>query len=137
VPSTHGAVIFSGDGVMFEAGNAEFSSSIVVFTKVLLDTGNAYDPSTGKFTALYPGLHFFETMICFDMWYEFSIRKNGYTMVESDYDRTSSEQVCRSITVFTFLKTGDIVYVYLHYTDNRLNPVIPNVDNKFGGYLIQ
>jgi len=129
--------MFSGRAVAFEADDGEYlyTSSRIVFKNILFNTRNAFSSSTGIFTAPYAGLYLFSARICDNRHSTFSIRSNGYIIVETTVN-TPGTTVCRSLTCVIDLSYGDEVYVYV-YISKSSSAVDPNVENKFSGYRIQ
>jgi len=119
--------------VAFEARNGG-GDSIIVFKDVLLNTGNRFSSSTGKFTAPYSGLHLCAAKICHNKSYIFYIKKNGYVMEKKEVTTSNTAVVCSSLTCVTYLETGDKVNIYVH-VDGLSHSVPENVKNEFIGWL--
>ncbi|CDQ77732.1 unnamed protein product [Oncorhynchus mykiss] len=110
----------------------------LVFQRVLSNVGNAYNPTTGIFTAPVRGLYHF-TFTAFDWgWTTMtgaSLRRNGQLMV-SVYDEKeggSSESSSNSATFL--LQVGEQVYVALWRHGHRISDN-ENHYSSFNGFLL-
>nr|XP_029530091.1 complement C1q-like protein 2 [Oncorhynchus nerka] len=110
----------------------------LVFQRVLSNVGNAYNPTTGIFTAPVRGLYHF-TFTAFDWgWTTMtgaSLRRNGQVMV-SVYDEKeggSSESSSNSATFL--LQVGEQVYVALWGQGRRISDN-ENHYSSFNGFLL-
>ncbi|XP_024292153.1 complement C1q-like protein 2 [Oncorhynchus tshawytscha] len=110
----------------------------LVFQRVLSNVGNAYNPTTGIFTAPVRGLYHF-TFTAFDWgWTTMtgaSLRRNGQVMVSvyDEKERGSSESSSNSATFL--LQVGEQVYVALWRHGYRISDN-ENHYSSFNGFLL-
>ena len=90
----------------------------IVFNDIKSNIGNHYDPTTGKFTCVYPGVYFFSISLyqTYTNHYTFCfIQRNGARLMEVSSDSggsTDNAYFQASNNVFVHLNKGDVVNLY-------------------------
>ncbi len=119
-----------------------YPNQIVVYGDVWLNLGNAYDNSSGIFSAPQRGLYYFSMHVRHvrpdTMRDEFRIEKNGVGQCSATTDSETTETTIyddSSCNVVLQLETGDTVNVYATgTTDVDFNG---NIANYFNGFFIR
>ncbi|XP_052814185.1 thrombospondin-1-like [Mya arenaria] len=112
----------SSEQVAFNAhGNQVLTGNIITFTAVILNEGNAFNKTTGLFTAPSSGNYFFSVQLCVQSRQSiyFNIRKgntdmSSITFLTSAYDYGYNSNPCGTSPVVTKLQAGDHVWVYMY-----------------------
>ncbi|XP_052406685.1 uncharacterized protein LOC127952324 [Carassius gibelio] len=127
------ALMQSGSGYI-----GPFTTEITLtYRKVFTNIGNAYNPTTGIFTAPLKGAYRFKISVFghgnpSSPSYA-SIMKNGEKMVMA-YGRQEQREVNSSNGVVLILEVGDVIFVRL-WTNSRIYDN-ENNHNTFSGYLL-
>ncbi|CAL1589343.1 unnamed protein product [Knipowitschia caucasica] len=127
------ALVESGGGQWFGPYSTD---TTLVYKHVVTNTGNAYNPHTGIFTAPVRGVYHFHLHI-FEDFGSYSSRvslvKNGSKMViANEYDSSGNGSASNSMSVL--LEAGDVVYAVL-WSSYRIYDNT-NHFNTFSGHLL-
>ncbi|XP_052812493.1 thrombospondin-1-like [Mya arenaria] len=108
------------DQVAFNAhGHQALAGNIITFTTVILNEGNAFNKTSGLFTAPFSGNYFFSVQLCAQNQQSilFNIKKanadmSSPTYLTSAHDYDHNSYLCGTSFVVTKLHVGDHVWVY-------------------------
>ncbi|XP_075910611.1 complement C1q tumor necrosis factor-related protein 5-like [Petromyzon marinus] len=109
----------------------------IKFDVILTNSGNHYDPSTGKFTCVYPGTYYFVMHVClFGESVYAHLKKNGQVMHKFHSAWVPGwPGVALSGGAVLSLKAGDQVWLEVTGTYNGIF-VRNDIDSSFSGYLL-
>ncbi|XP_052814512.1 hemicentin-1-like isoform X2 [Mya arenaria] len=106
--------------VAFNAhGHQALSGSVITFPTVILNEGNAFNETSGLFTAPFSGNYFFSAQVCGQTRQNifFNIKKSNTDMsttyLTSAYGYDQGSYPCSPSSVVTKLHVGDHVWVYM------------------------
>nr|KAG5700712.1 hypothetical protein BaRGS_029077 [Batillaria attramentaria] len=109
-------------------------SSIIPFTTIITNVGNAYNPTTSVFTAPYDGDYFFILNVDVSLDYEsMALTHNGHAITYADKDDKTETHVSGSAVIS--MKTGDVISVN-HYV-NDVGYVEGGIDSTFTGFYVR
>ena len=112
------------------------SSNPLRFSRVVSNTFNGYNATSGKFTCQIPGLYLFTMMIMRDSGntgnlYCHIYVNGGYSGIEADANGVSASYPSSTNTLVRHLNKGDTVYL------SGINVAIMSSYSSFSGVLIQ
>lgn len=111
-------------------------STIIVFDDVQLNTGNAYDPHIGTFTAPVDGIYKFDLVLSSDVENGHGeIMHNGVRVLDVYADKLNSMWYGRgSGSIIVRMTQGDKVWI--QNTDTGNTVINAGVETAFSGHLL-
>jgi|TARA_A100001011_G_scaffold139798_1_gene147763 hypothetical protein len=116
----------------------------VILTNEIVDTDNAYDTSTGKFTPQVAGKYFVYGAITYDKTGDFDdlqirLRKNNSSSISEALDRNHDYTTINAYGIVDLNGSTDYIEIYTKQSAGGASDLINNQDgsrNYFGAYRI-
>ena len=127
------------------SGNTNVSGSYWIFPNAVINTGNCYSTSTGRFTAPINGNYmFFATFIGSNTndVYRYRLRKNlgnypvSSTQMRLDTGSTGSDYEYGTMAILMNMSAGDYASIYFESTGSTSHSSSVSGHEMFSGYLL-